>query len=232
MSKSRLYSDDEVQRDIARSVLVTVFSKTLQLLHPYMPFITEELYTTLPHNHDSIMVAPWPEVEFINNQSIDEMTNVMESIRAIRNLRQESDIKPGKKITAYFLCQDEANKSIFETNEMYIKSLANVENAYFVLDDDELPKKKESLTVIVKGATIFIPIVDALDLDQEIKRLSEEEKRLISEVKRASGKLANDNFVNKAPKHIVNEEREKLVDYEKQLDSVKERIEELKRLKG
>jgi valyl-tRNA synthetase len=159
------------------------------------------------------------------------MTNVMESIRAIRNLRQESDIKPGKKITAYFLCQDDKNKALFESNEMYVKSLANVENAYFVLDDSELPKKEESLTAVIKGASIFVPIVDALDIDLEIQRLNEEEKRLISEVKRASGKLANENFVKKAPEHIVNEEREKLVDYEKQLDSVKERIEELKRLK-
>ncbi len=231
MSKSRLYSDDEKAREITRSVLVTVFSKTLQLLHPFMPFITEELYTSLPHEHDSIMIAPWPEEEFIDQESIKEITNVMEAIRAIRNLRQESDITPGKKINAIFLCQDKENMASFNNNKIYLKSLANIDQLNFVLDDKGLPKKEESLTAVIKGASIYIPIVDAIDLDQEIDRLQQEQKRLESEVKRASRKLANENFVKKAPEHIVDEEREKLNDYKKQLEAVKERIIELKRLK-
>jgi valyl-tRNA synthetase len=231
MTKPRLYSDDQKAKDTARSVLVTIFSKTLQLLHPFMPFITEELFTSLPHNHESIMIAPWPEVGLIDEDSIKDMNTIMDAIRVIRNLRQESDIKPSKKIVAYFLCEDKVSFDLFRTNEIYLKSLSNLSEVHFELDEDNLPNKEECLTAVVKGSSIYLPLIEAIDIDAEIDRLSKEEKRLVSEVKRASGKLANEKFVSKAPEKLVNEEKLKLADYQAQLDAVKKRVEELIKLK-
>ncbi len=231
MSKPRLYSDDKKAKDTARAVLVTIFSQTLQLMHPFMPFITEELYLSLPHEYDSIMIAPWPEVSSVDEQSIADMTTVMEAIRSIRNLRQESDIKPSKKIVAYFLCEDEKMLELFSENDIYIQSLGNIGETHFKLDESELPNKEECLTTVVKGSSIYLPLVEAIDINGEIERFKKEEKRLLSEVKRASGKLANENFVKKAPEKLVDEEKQKLKEYQSQLESVQSRVEELKNLK-
>lgn len=230
MSKPRLYSDQPGERENASKVLLRVFSGSMQLLHPFMPFITEELYLALPHPEESIMIAPWPEAAFYDAESLQQMETVKEAIRIIRNIRHEADIKPGRKIAAYILAETEKIQELFEANAIYLKSLANISDLHIVMDEADLPSRDESLTGVIAGANIYLPLAGAVDLEQEAARMADEIKRLQSEVARARGKLANENFTSKAPPHIVEEERVKLFNYESQLAAVEERAREINQL--
>ncbi|QOR36384.1 valine--tRNA ligase [Clostridium sp. 'deep sea'] len=231
MAKPRLYSDNEADKLTTRSVLITVLSGTLQLLHPFMPFITEELWQSLPHKGESIVITALPEANYYNEDTEKVMAVLMDAVRSIRNIRQESDVKPSQRIKAIIMADNIETQQMFIKNEIYLKTLAGLgELEVKLLQKDQAPTE-EALTAIVSGATIYLPLAGLIDLAKETERLQKELKRLQGEVKRANGKINNEKFVSKAPAHIVDAERQKLEDYKAQLQAVKDRIASLAKLK-
>ncbi len=230
MAKPRLYSDCEADKHTTRSVLITVLSGTLQLLHPFMPFITEELWQALPHDGESIVIAPWPQADFYCNETEKVMETLMDAIRAIRNIRQEADVKPSQKIRAVVLADSDESLQLFTSNTLYLKALAGLGQLEIRPAAEQAPQE-EAVTAVVRGAVIYLPLAGLMDLNQEIERLQKEMVRLKAEVQRAAGKLNNRSFVDKAPAAIVEQERQKLNDYQLQLQAVTDRANALAKLK-
>ena len=232
MAKPRLYSDDDADKRTTRSVLVTVLSGTLQLLHPFMPSITEELWQALPHRGESIMVDLWPTAHWYSAPSEEAMGMIMDAVRAIRNSRQESDVKPSQRIKAIIIADNKHFYNLFAANELYLKTLAGLGELEIMLSGAETLPSDEALTAVSSGATIFLPLAGMIDFAKETARLEKELTRLKSEVKRATGKLNNEKFIGRAPAEIVEEERRKLIDYQNQLQAVSERLERLIKMKS
>ena len=221
--KARLYGDDEADKEQARYVLVKVLKDMLKLLHPFMPFITEEIWGYLPGNDEQLILADWPTYE----ESIDyaeevkRMELAMGIIRSIRNIRAEAEAKPSRKLRAIILSNDE-NLEYAKQGESYIKNLANITEISFVQSKEQVPD--EVMGAVVDSVEIFIPLDDLLDYEAEFERLEKEKARLAKEVERLNKKLENQGFISKAPKHIVDEERQKLIKYEDMYKKVEERL--------
>ena len=230
MSKLPLYGDDEQAKQTTRSVLVYVLDQILRMLHPFMPFITEEIWQHIPHEGESITVAKWPEVNPNYNfaQSAKEMERLVAIIRAVRNVRAEVDVALSKPIKILIKANDETVVEELNKNEQYLKRFCNPESLTI---STEIDIPEQSKTAVVTGAEIFFPLEGLIDLEEELKRLEEELKKWNSEVERVQKKLANENFVNKAPEKIVQEEREKEKDYLEKQRLVQQRIKELQALK-
>ena len=202
----------------------------LILLHPFMPFITEEIWSYLPKEEPEednprnfIIKAHWPEYD--SSLSFPEESEILEMamsiIRAIRNIRAEADASPGKKLTAVILC-DSNREAVVRAGERYIKKLANITEITFISDKKDVPE--ETMSAVVDGAEVYIPLDDIMDYEAELERLTKEKKRLEGEVKRVTGKLSNEGFVNKAPAAVVEEEKQKKVMYEDMLAKVTARL--------
>ena len=213
LSKNSLYGSDKEEQTRVRSVLVFVLENTLRLLHPFMPFLTKEIWQQIPPGGDSLIQATWPlEEEVFNNISPDgEMELIMDVIRHIRNLRSEMQIPPRTKITAVFRATHADSLAVLRRGEDYIKSLAGVEN--LVIGDKDTPKPAPALTAVMRTGEVHLPLTGVVDLEQEIRRLQKELATTEAEVFRCQKKLANGNFTAKAPAHIVEEEKEKLKGY-------------------
>ena len=226
--KPELYDDEnpERQRKAAR-VGQYLLSRILQLLHPIMPFITEEIWNKLPGTDGSIMLSDWPEVteSYHDEDSLIQMGKVQEIIREIRNIRNEFKVNPGKKITAIFETEDK-NGILTDESISYIKDLASVESLKIEASVSDKPAKAAS--AVVEDIDIILPLEGMIDIDKEIKRLEKEADEIRAEIKRSEGKLANEGFVNQAPEELVQAEREKLPQFEEKLEKVLKRIEELK----
>ncbi|WP_425448148.1 valine--tRNA ligase [Dethiothermospora halolimnae] len=228
MVKPRLYGEDEEDKNTARYVLITVLKDILKLLHPFMPFITEEIWQHLPQTDGSLMVSEWPKYRDENNykESEENIDFVMEAVRNIRNIRAEMNVIPSKKAKCIFVTQNDRVKDILNVGEEYFKTLASA-------SDIEVRETKEgigedAMSAVVENCEIFLPLEELVDIDKEIERLEKEKKKLEGELKRVKGKLSNAGFVNKAPEHVVNEEKEKQVKYQQMMDKVLERLENLK----
>jgi valyl-tRNA synthetase len=227
--KSRLYGDDEEDKKVARYVLVRVLKDILKLLHPFMPFITEEIWSYLPktevenENTEGFLIkASWPVEEkygFEESVKIIEMT--MDAIRSIRNIRAEADAAPSRKLRATIL-PAEGRLDVIKAGERHIKNLANITEISFITDKAAVPE--DVMSAVIDGAEIFIPLDDLLDYKAEQERLQKEQKKLLGEVSRLKGKLSNEGFINKAPEKVVTEEREKLAKYEDMLEKVVARL--------
>ncbi|MGI6730865.1 MAG: valine--tRNA ligase [Anaerovoracaceae bacterium] len=227
--KSRLYGDDEEDKKVARYVLVRVLKDILKLLHPFMPFITEEIWSYLPktevenENTEGFLIkASWPVEEkygFEESVKIIEMT--MDAIRSIRNIRAEADAAPSRKLRATIL-PAEGRLDVIKAGERHIKNLANITEISFITDKAAVPE--DVMSAVIDGAEIFIPLDDLLDYKAEQERLQKEQKKLLGEVSRLKGKLSNEGFINKAPEKVVAEEREKLAKYEDMLEKVVARL--------
>lgn len=219
--KPRLFetNTDEKSRKAAEGTLVYVLSNTLKLLHPFMPFITEEIWQSLPHEGDSIMISKWPvyseEFCFENQESV--MENVIDAIKAIRNRRAEMNVAPSKKSKIYIKTK---LKDAFEQGKAYISRLAYGESVEICEDMNF----DNMAAVISSGAEIYMPLGDLINFDEEIQRLSKEKERLLSEIDRVDKKLSNEKFVSKAPEKVVEEEKLKKVKYHSMLDSVCEAL--------
>ncbi|MDI3548401.1 MAG: valyl-tRNA synthetase [Halanaerobiales bacterium] len=225
--KPRLYQDQDLTaKKTAQYVGVTVLEKILRLLHPVMPFITEEIWQQLPGSGESIMTTSWPEVDedVIDDEIEGKMNLIMDVIKAVRNIRNEMKVNPGKRIKG-ILNSPEEKIAILEEGFNYIKDLARIKELTVTVDLTEKPEK--SSTAIVGGVEVILPLEGMVDLDKEIKRLEKELEEVEFEINRARGKLANEGFVNKAPEHLVEKEREKLKEYKNKKEKLKERIEEL-----
>ena len=229
-AKLRLYGEDKKAKADVKKVLLYVLNKMIALLHPFMPFITEEIYSALPDKKDMLIVEDWPifneEFEFISEEAT--VNSAIEAITAIRNQRATLNVGAKTKQDLIILAENEEYKDLLENLKGQFKNLAN-SNEVDIYLKDEFDKDKENLVNLVFNEfSVLMSLDDLMDYEQERKRLNEEIKRLECEIKRASGKLNNENFVNKAPEAVVNEEREKLANYEDLLEKTKLSLEEIK----
>ncbi len=224
MAKPRLNSQDEADKQTAVSVLNTVLENTLKLLHPFMPFITEEIYQSLPGTKGSMMVSEWPVPG--KKYAVEEkaMANVMELIRGIRNIRAEMNVPANKRAALKVLATGDARVD-YEMCAIYIERLSIASGLEFINDKSGVPGN--AVSVIGVGAEAFMPLGELIDIDKETARLNAEAERLEKEIKRAEGKLSNPGFTGKAPEHVVQEERDKLSNYRDMLSAVTQRKFEL-----
>lgn len=216
--KPRLYQEiDPVAKRTALYVVTAVLEKTLRLLHPFMPFLTEEIWQVLPHEGESIMTAAWPQVsESELNETVEnEMSIVMDVIRSIRNVRNEMKVNPGKRIKAILHPMDAGRLDVIRRGAAYITDLARIEGLQIVEEAGEKPAK--SSASVVNGVEIVLPLADMIDLDKEIERLEKEIEKTRNEIALAERKLSNEGFIKKAPASLVDAEKGKIEQYTAQL---------------
>lgn len=227
MAKLVLYGEDEEKKKSTRSVLAYVLDQTMRMLHPFMPFITEEIWQKLPHKGESITVAKWPEprAELHDKQAEKEMNLLVSIIKSVRNIRAEVDTPLSKPIKLHIEAEDDQIKQELEENREYIERFCNPNE---LIIDTDLTVPEKAMTAVVTGAELYLPLEGLIDIDQEIERLEKELDKWNKEVERVQKKLANEGFVKKAPAHIVEEERQKQKDYLEKQAKVKARLEELK----
>ena len=224
--KPRLYSEDKEAKQTALYTLTYVLEKILKLLHPYMPFITEEIYTHLPTVEGSIVIAQWPHYTEVDNMAKEEdmMNLTMDGIRNIRNVRSEMNVPPSKKAKVIIVPTEE-KKEAMEAGKDYFVTLASASEVEIVADETNIPE--DAVSVVIDGVKIFIPLDELVDFAKEIERLSKEKAKLESEIKRVNGKLSNEGFVAKAPEALINAEKAKKEKFEEMIKSVVERLENL-----
>ncbi|SHF13680.1 valine--tRNA ligase [Caloramator proteoclasticus] len=225
--KPRLYGDDEKSKAAAQITLIEVLKDSLKLLHPFMPFITEEIYKHITDETPSITIAKWPEFREDRNYQEDmkSMEYVIDAIRAIRNIRAEMNVPNSRRAKIMIIPSNEAAKKAFEDGAVYFEKLAFASEVVFI-GENEIPK--DAVSQVTEGAQIYMPLEDLIDKQKEIERLTKEKEKLEKEVERAEGKLNNPNFVAKAPQKLVDEEKEKLAKYKEMLEKVIERLNALK----
>lgn len=227
MAKLPLYGEDEAAKKTTRSILAYVLDNTMRLLHPFMPFITEEIWQNLPHKGESITVAAWPEVnkDLTDAGAAEEMKLLVEIIRAVRNVRAEVNTPMSKQIKLILKAKDENVLNILDKNKGYIERFCNPEQ--LDMGTDITPPEK-AMTAVATGVELFLPLQGLINIDEEIARLEKELEKWTKEVSRVQGKLNNEKFVSKAPQKVVDEEKAKEKDYLEKQATVKARIEELK----
>ena len=229
MSKETLAGDDEAAKLTTRSILVYVLDNTLRLLHPIMPFVTEEIWQSVPHVGESLVVATYPTVhpEQMDEKAAEEMEFLMDFIRSVRTVRNEMNTPLSKPINIIAKVSDAAHYAILKENESYIARFSNPEE--FVYGEDvEAPS--DAVTSVITGAEIYLPLAGLINIEDEIARLEKEAKKLQQEVDRVEKKLSNEKFVAKAPEAVVEAERAKGADYQAQREAVLERIATLKKI--
>jgi len=228
MVKPRLYNEEDETKAAALYTLKKVLIDALKLLHPYMPFITEEIYCTLMDNDDdSIMISAWPEYTESMNfaEDMDAVECIKEAVKGIRNVRGEMNVPPSKKAKVIVVTEDAKVKDIFETNKVFFATLGYASEV--TIQADKTGIEKDAVSVVIDKGTIYMPFAELVDVAKEIERLKKEEKRLTGELKRSEGMLGNPNFVNKAPAKKIEEEKAKLEKYQSMMAQVKERLAQL-----
>ena len=229
MSKETLAGDDEAAKLTTRSILVYVLDNTLRLLHPIMPFVTEEIWQSVPHVGESLVVATYPTVhpEQMDEKAAEEMEFLMDFIRSVRTVRNEMNTPLSKPINIIAKVSDAAHYAVLKENESYIARFSNPEE--FVYGEDvEAPS--DAVTSVITGAEIYLPLAGLINIEDEIARLEKEAEKLQQEVDRVEKKLSNEKFVAKAPAAVVEAERAKGADYQAQREAVLERIATLKKI--
>ena len=229
MSKETLAGDDEAAKLTTRSILVYVLDNTLRLLHPIMPFVTEEIWQSVPHVGESLVVATYPTVhpEQMDEKAAEEMEFLMDFIRSVRTVRNEMNTPLSKPINIIAKVSDAAHYAVLKENESYIARFSNPEE--FVYGEDvEAPS--DAVTSVITGAEIYLPLAGLINIEDEIARLEKEAEKLQQEVDRVEKKLSNEKFVAKAPAAVVEAERAKGTDYQAQREAVLERIATLKKI--
>ncbi|MBN6887882.1 valyl-tRNA synthetase [Cytobacillus horneckiae] len=227
MAKLPLYGEDEAAKKTTRSVLAHVLDNTMRLLHPFMPFITEEIWQNLPHEGESITVAAWPTVreELTDKAAAEEMKLLVEIIRSVRNIRAEVSTPMSKKINMMIKAKDAETAAVLTKNEGYIDRFCNPEELTI---NTELTAPDKAVTAVVTGAEIILPLEGLINIEEEIARLQKEWDKLNKEVERVQKKLSNDGFIKKAPEKVIEEERAKEKDYAEKRAAVEARMNELK----
>jgi valyl-tRNA synthetase len=227
MAKIPLYGTDEAAKKTTQSVLVTVLDQTLRLLHPFMPFITEEIWQALPHQGESITVAAWPTVNenWVFADAEAEMNLLVEVIRNVRNIRAEVNVPMSKKIELLIKPSDATAMERLSCGEEYIARFCNPERLEI---SEQLTTPDKAMSAVITGAELYLPLAGLIDLDQELKRLEKELSTLHGEVERIEKKLNNAGFMAKAPEKVVEEEKAKMADYMEKRDKVIARLAELK----
>lgn len=226
MAKLPLFGEDEQVKQTTRSVLVYVLDQILRMLHPMMPFVTEEIWQHLPHEGESITVSQWPEVneQDMNPNSAEEMKRLISIIRSVRNIRSEVDTPMSKPIDLLIQVDNAEVKTALETQSHYIEKFCNTDNLTI---DTKVTVPEKAMSAVITGAELFLPLEGLIDVDKEIARLNQELAKLNKEVERVEKKLSNPGFVNKAPENVVQEEQRKKLDYIDKREKVTARINEL-----
>ncbi|MFX3647046.1 MAG: valine--tRNA ligase [Paenibacillus sp.] len=226
-AKLSFYGEDPVAKKKTQSVLAYVLDQTMRLIHPFMPYISEEIWQHLPHEGETITLAAWPVYDpaFENPEAVAEMNLLMDTIRAVRNIRAEVNVPMSKKIELMVKANSAETSSIIERNSHYIKRFCNTSEFDSGLD---LSSPDKAMTAIITGAELYLPLAGLIDIEQEVARLEKELQNLEGEVLRVEKKLANEGFVAKAPAKVIEEERAKQADYSDKRDKVIARIKELK----
>ena len=222
MVKPRLYGDDVEDREVVYGVLLDVLEKILKMLHPFMPFITEEIYAFLPSTEGDLIVSDWPECGVYNyHDDVEKISVLREAIRGIRNAKAEMDIEPFRKSKLYLLTDDDARAEVYDEIKAHFANLANCTSIERIGDRDAV--SDDVISVVVEKAELFLPMKDLVDYDKEAQRLKKDMEKTLSEIERAENKLANESFVSKAKPEVVQKEREKLEMYKEILKNLKER---------
>lgn len=227
ISKVALYGDDAELKARKQANLTWILDQILRLIHPIMPFVTEKLWLSMPHEGKSIMTAAYPEAhaEFDNAKADEDMAFLIEIIKAVRTIRMEVNAPMSSAIDILIQLDDEKNEAILRDNMEYVENFLHPKKLEI---SGKIKAPKLAKTAVIAGAQIFVPLSELVDLDKEIAKMGKEEARLEAEVDRASKKLANKGFVDHAPAAVVEKEKGKLAEYESQLAGVRDRIKELK----
>ncbi|MDC3412481.1 valine--tRNA ligase [Terrihalobacillus insolitus] len=227
MAKLSLYGEDETAKQTTRSVLAYVLDQTMRMLHPFMPFITEEIWQKIPHNGDSITQAAWPEVQkqFHDPKAVNEMKRLVSIIKSVRNIRAEVDTPMSKQVELLIQAEDETVVMELEQNRHYLERFCNPSHLSIATS---LTVPDKSMSAVVTGAELFLPLEGLIDIDKEIGRLETEYEKWSKEVERVQKKLSNEGFVKKAPVKVVEEEKQKEKDYLEKRAKVEARLKELK----
>ena len=224
MVKPRLYNDGDTTKSAALWTLRTVLVNALKLLHPYMPFITEEIFCTLQSEEESIMISKWPEFteewHFAEDEAAVEM--IKEAVRGIRNVRTGMNVPPSKKAKVFVVSESENVRNTFENGKVFFATLGSASEVTVQADRSGIDE--DAVSAVLPEAVIYMPFAELVDIDKEIERLQKEEQRLTKELARVNGMLSNERFMSKAPESKVAEERAKLEKYSQMMDQVKERL--------
>ncbi len=228
MVKPRLWNDEDETKAAAIWTLKTVLIQSLKLLHPYMPFITEEIFCNLQEEEESIMVSEWPAFREEWNYAKDEaaVDTIKAAVRGIRNIRTEMNVAPSKKATVYVVSDKEAVRKIFEDSKVFFATLGYASEVHVQADKSGIAE--DAVSVLIHDAALYMPFAELVDIEKEIERLKKEQGRLQGEIKRANGMLNNPKFVEKAPAAKIEEEKSKLEKYTQMLSQVEDRLEQLK----
>lgn len=224
MVKPRLYNDADETKTAAIWTLKTVLIDALKLLHPYMPFVTEEIFCNIQDEEESIMISSWPVYDEANNFAAEEkaIETIKEAVRNIRNLRADMNVAPSRKALVYVVSASEDVKNIFNNSLGFFGTLAYASEVKVQADKAGIPD--DAVSTVIPDAVIYIPFAELVDIDKEIERLKKEEGRLQGEIKRCNGMLNNERFTSKAPQAKIDEEKAKLVKYTQMLEQVTERL--------
>jgi valyl-tRNA synthetase len=224
MVKPRLYSDDVVTKQAALWTLKTVLVKALKLLHPYMPFVTEEIFCTLQDEEESIMISQWPvfEEDAVFEEDEAQVEMMKEAVRAIRNVRAQMNVPPSKKAKVFVVSEDAAVREVFENGKVFFATLGYASEV--VVQADKTGIAEDAVSAVIAQASIYMPFAELVDIDKEIERLKKEEAKLEKEIARSNGMLGNPNFVNKAPAEKIAAEKEKQEKYMQMMAQVKEQL--------
>lgn len=230
MVKPRLYGEDDSTKTTAIWTLRKVLTTALKLLHPYMPFITEEIFCTLKDmegiigTEESVMVSEWPvydeAMSFKEQEEAVEL--IKEAVKGIRNVRTEMNVKPSRKATVYIVSESENVREIFTNSKVFFATLGGASEVIIQADKEGIDE--DAVSAVIPNATIYMPFADLVDIEKEIERLNKEKERLAGELKRVEGMLANEKFVSKAPEAKIAEERAKLEKYTNMMEQVEERL--------
>ena len=231
MAKVRLWKAEEDPKaaNDALWTLRTALTEGLKLLHPYMPFITEEIFCNLQEKEETIMLSDWPvyKKEWAFEAEHEATETIKEAVRAIRNVRTSMNVPPSKKATVYVVSEDDAVLKIFENSRSFFASLGYAGEV--ILQKDKAGIGEDAVSAVIHKAVIYMPFAELVDIEKEVQRLKTEEKRLEGELKRSHAMLGNEKFVSKAPQAKIDEEKAKLEKYTQMMAQVKERLAQLEK---
>ena len=228
MVKPRLYNKEDATRDAALWTLKKVLIDALKLLHPYMPFVTEEIYCTLVDDEEaSIMISDWPVYSEDSHYAAEEdaVERIKEAVKGIRNIRAEMNVPPSRKAAVYVVSDKADVRSIFETSRVFFATLGYASEVYVQADKSGIDD--DAVSILVHEASIFIPFAELVDIEKEIERLNKEKTKLEAELARSEKMLGNEKFVSKAPQAKIDEERAKQARYKDMMEQVEARLAQL-----
>ena len=229
MVKPRLYNKEDPTREAALWTLKSVLINALKLLHPFMPFVTEEIFTSIQSEEETIMLSKWPEYsEEMNFEADEKAIELMkEAVKSIRNRRAEMNVPPSNKAKVFVVSENDEVRSIFEGGKVFFQTLAYASEV--LVQSDKSGIGDDAVSLVIHDAVIYIPFAELVDIDKEIERLTKERDKLIKEVERVEKKLSNEGFVSKAPQKVIDEEKAKQTKYAAMLKGVEEQLAGLKK---